>query len=113
MSKHYTNYSKPNQQAVKEPVVETPVEEVVDPVEENIVEAIEEENVETTTNATVVDCKKLNVRKAPNKLAGIVTTIPAGSSVIVDLDKSTVGFYKITTESGIEGFCVKEFIAIK
>lgn len=109
MSKHYTNYSKPNPQPVEEPVVE----EVVDPVEEEIVEAIEEEVVETTTNATVVDCKKLNVRKTPNKLAGIVTTIPVGTNVVVDIDKSTVGFYKVTTESGIEGYCVKEFIAIK
>lgn len=104
MSRNYREYSKPNKQNTEEPVIETPVEEIL--------EAAEEVEVEVATNATVVDCKKLNVRKTPNKLAGIVATLAAGTSVVVDVEKSTIGFYKITAENGIEGYCVKDFIAI-
>jgi hypothetical protein len=42
----------------------------------------------------------------------VVTRLNVGASVEVDLEKSTTAFYKITTAGGIEGYCMKEFIAI-
>jgi len=112
MSKHnYTNYSKPQvaEETVEkvtveeEVVIETPVEEAE--MEEAVVEI-------PATFAKVVDCKKLRVRKNPHKLADVLCEIPVGSEVKIDLDNSTVGFYKVCTEAGVEGYCVKEFIAI-
>lgn len=61
----------------------------------------------------VVNCTKLNVRKAPNKNAEILGTIPAGAEVTIDESESTGDFYNVCAASGIEGFCMKRFIAVE
>lgn len=61
----------------------------------------------------VVGCKKLNIRVAPNAMATVAKTINKGSDVIIDETESTDDFYKICTESGLEGFCMRQFIAIE
>lgn len=111
---NYTNYSKPQQPA---PVVEAPVEtkeeEVVNTViEETIVapEPVVEEPAEVY--GVVTNCAKLNVRKAPSADANIVTEIAVGTEVMVDDTESTEDFYKVVTEAGIEGYCMKKFITI-
>lgn len=63
-------------------------------------------------SGVVVDCTRLNVRTAPNATASIICTIPCGTEVIVVEDESTDEFYAIYTASGIEGFCMKNYIEI-
>lgn len=60
----------------------------------------------------VVGCKKLNVRKLPNQDAKILSEITAGSEVMIDETVSTAVYYKICTEHGIEGYCMKKFIKV-
>lgn len=60
----------------------------------------------------VADCRKLNVRKAPDKNAPIICTIPVGSEVEILVDESTDEFYRIYTASGLEGFCMRDYIAV-
>lgn len=60
----------------------------------------------------VVDCVKLNVREEPNAKAFVVFEIPVGSMVFIDENCSTDEFYKICTEHGVEGYCMKKFIEI-
>lgn len=60
----------------------------------------------------VVDCVKLNVREEPSTTADVVFEIPVGSTVIIDETCSTDEFYKICTEHGVEGYCMKKFIEI-
>lgn len=60
----------------------------------------------------VVDCVKLNVREEPNTKASVVFEIPVGSTVFIDETCSTDEFYKICTEHGVEGYCMKKFIEI-
>lgn len=60
----------------------------------------------------VTDCLKLNVRKAPSIDAEVAAAIPALSEVVIDMDKSTADFYQVSTPNGIQGFCMKKFIAI-
>lgn len=60
----------------------------------------------------VIDCVKLNVREEPSTKAFVVFEIPVGSTVFIDETCSTDEFYKICTEHGVEGYCMKKFIEI-
>lgn len=129
--KNYTNYNnkfqgsredvKPVDEAiVNEETVEA-VKEVVEETIEEIVEAIEEEvaaeEVTEEVDSVVVgyvDCRnKLNVRKGPAKNAEVLCEIPNASKVQVNLGKSTLEWYHVITSAGIEGFCMKNFVAVK
>ena len=40
-------------------------------------------------------------------------SIDALSKVMVDMAESTNDFFKVVTETGIEGFCMRKYIALK
>lgn len=61
----------------------------------------------------VTDCLKLNVRRRPRQDSDVVTVIPALSEVRVEMETSTDNFYKVCTAAGIEGFCMRKYIAIR
>ena len=124
-NKHYTQYSKfsgEEPMLVNDPEleVEDTVEEKVDePIEGQIVipevEPIVPEPVDEPENrkfGKVDNCKKLNIRKLPSRDAEIISELVEGSKVMVDEKESTALFYKICTEHGIEGYCVKDFIKV-
>ena len=60
----------------------------------------------------VADCKRLNVRSETTKDSDIVCTIDEETEVMVNLDESTVDWYKVYLADGIEGYCLAEFIRI-
>ena len=95
MSKHRPyNYSTPQEPT---PVVE---EVVVAPEPKEVVGVVKE-------------CAKLNVRTHPSMLASIITEIKVGTKVVIDETESTEDFYRVCTEAGVEGFCMKKFIAVE
>ena len=127
-NKHYTQYSR---FSGEEPMpVNDPELEVEDTVEEKVDEPIEgqivipevepepvsdpEPSVEPENRkfGKVSNCKKLNVRKLPSRDAEIVSELIEGSEVMIDEKESTALFYKICTEHGIEGYCMKDFIKV-
>ena len=127
-NKHYTQYSK---FSGEEPMlVNDPELEVEDTVEEKVDEPIEGQIVipevepepvsdpepsdepENRKFGKVNNCKKLNIRKLPSRDAEIVSELIEGSEVMIDEKESTALFYKICTEHGIEGFCMKQFIKV-
>ena len=127
-NKHYTQYSK---FSGEEPMlVNDPELEVEDTVEEKVDEPIEgqivipevepepvsdpEPSVEPENRkfGKVSNCKKLNIRKLPSRDAEIVSELIEGSEVMIDEKESTALFYKICTEHGIEGYCMKDFIKV-
>ena len=127
-NKHYTQYSK---FSGEEPMlVNDPELEVEDTVEEKVDEPIEGQIVipevepelvsdpepvvepENRKFGKVSNCKKLNIRKLPSRDAEIVSELIEGSEVMIDEKESTALFYKICTEHGIEGFCMKDFIKV-
>lgn len=61
----------------------------------------------------VTDCLRLNVRSEASINSDVLITIGALSEVIVDLESSTDEFYKIRTDVGEEGFCMKKYIALR
>ena len=129
-NKHYTQYSKFNGEETI--LINNPELEVEDTVEEKVDEPIEGQIVipevepivpepvipepvvepENRKFGKVSNCKKLNIRKLPSRDAEIVSELIEGSEVMIDEKESTALFYKICTEHGIEGFCMKEFIKV-
>ena len=127
-NKHYTQYSK---FSGEEPMlVNDPELEVEDTVEEKVDEPIEgqivipevepepasdpEPSVESENRkfGKVNNCKKLNIRKLPSRDAEIVSELVEGSEVMIDEKESTALFYKICTEHGIDGYCMKDYITV-
>lgn len=84
----------------------------ISPVDETA-SVTEDENKAAFISGIVANCQKLNVRKEPRIDAEIITIIPVSTEVVVDVDGSVGDFYKICTVAGIEGFCVKSYIALK
>lgn len=85
-----------------------PIEETEETVAQEVTTA-----EEVVKMGVVTDCLKLNVRKEPSLDADILCEITALSSVVVEEDKSTADFYKVCTEAGIEGYCMKKYIAVQ
>lgn len=112
-----TNYNKMFDNETTEEVVET-VEQVehFDEVVEEVAEMTEvEPEPENIQLGKVVGCAQLNVRTEPSLFADLATDRPLkrNAEMMVYPDESTDEFYKICTESGVEGFCMKKFIEIQ
>ncbi len=88
-------------------------DEVVGSVNEIEAMIPEQPKASKTTIGIVVNCKKLNLRTKPSKAANIIYEMPADSKLTINLDRSINGWLSVCTESGLEGFCMKEFVSIK
>ena len=61
----------------------------------------------------VIDCKNLNVRAQPDSDADVLGTIPADPELLIDESDTPSEFYKVCAASGLEGFCMKMYIAVQ
>lgn len=132
------NHAPKNNEHIEEPVVEEAVEAVEEPavinepvieetievaeetpvVEETVVEesAVEEPIVEAPQNfavATVVDCGSLNLREHPDTKAKVLSVLPKNTEVQVEITNAFDDWYHVCTATGLEGYCMKQYIAIK
>ena len=117
MSKHnnYNNYSKPANNKVEKTEPEVRTENLEDeiPVSETDTEIQEaKEKVEVFVSGNVIDCDFLNVREQASVDANVVCLISKYDEVMINKNESTEDFYKVCTATGIEGYCMKRFIAI-
>ena len=86
-------------------------EAAAEPVDQPVEEAPKKE----TKVGIVVNCEKLNLRRSPLKDsdgANVITELLPGVAVVIDEDESTPNFYKVTTETGLDGYCMKQFIEL-
>lgn len=86
-------------------------ETVAEPVDQPVEEAPKKES----KVGIVANCEKLNLRRSPLKDsdgANIITELLPGVAVVIDEDESTPNFYKVTTETGLEGYCMRQFIEL-
>ena len=120
--KNYHKYSenKKNSESIPVPVEElnplaSEAEETVTEVFENVIdEAINDETVIVEeVKGYLTNCSKLNVRSKADKNAAVLCILSDDAEVIIDLENSTNEFYKVCTSAGVEGYCMKNFIAIK
>ncbi len=108
------NETPPEEPKVVEPEATVQEEKSTEPDVPETPEAPEEPKPPTI--GIVVNCQKLNVRRCPRidpNPASVVAVLNALTEVEIDAKKSTDDFYKIFTVVGVEGFCLKKFIAIR
>lgn len=90
-----------------------------DPVLVDSVEIAEDTRVEEIEEAVaeiigvVTDCLRLNIRKEPNKDSKVAAIVNCLDEVKIDLEASTDEWYAVCTVAGIEGFCMKKYIAVR
>ena len=91
---------------------EVEVTDITEEIEEEI-EELATEQVSESIIGIVSDCKKLRVRNNPELDSDVICEIEAGSIVEIDEVNSTEEFYKVCTETGIDGYCMKKFIKVE
>lgn len=121
---NYNNYSKrpENRETVERPA--NPVVDV-DPVIETIPEIKPEVKPEVksaapvqptkpiTKNGVVSDCAKLNIRDGASTTANVLCTVDVNSELVVYINENFGEFYKVCTASGVEGYCMKNYVSLK
>ena len=74
-------------------------------------EAIPSEIEKALVSGVVTDCFSLNIRESPEPDAEVLAVILFLDEVRIDPSASTDEFYKVCTAAGVEGYCVKKYIA--
>lgn len=87
----------------KSPVIIDPMDAVVDTEPADEIEPV---------YGRVVDCSRLNVRKKPTVNAEVLDVVARDTELTLDLIKSNEKWYKVATISGVEGYCMKQYIVI-
>ena len=90
-------------------------EETVTDVFDNVINdiIIDVQPVVEEVKGYITNCLKLNVRAEANKDAAVLCVLEDDVEVIIDMDNSTADFYKVCTSAGVEGYCMKKYIAVK
>ena len=55
-------------------------------------------------------CLFLDVYEAPNEKSRVVGSLPKGTEVLIDSNKSNDDFFYVMTMSGIKGYCSNDYI---
>ena len=112
--KRYTQYSKFSGEEPETEAEEETVEEEQSLEGQTTIPEVEPEVPASETHkfGKITGCKKLNVRKLPSRDSEIISELVEGSEIMIDDNESTALFYKICTEHGIEGYCMKQFIKV-
>ena len=97
-----TNETEETTEEVTEEVIETEV--IVPSIENNV------ENNEVI--GKISGFEKLYVRKEASKDSEPAGIITSETVLTIDEENSTEDFYKVTTNEGLEGYCVKKFVKI-
>ena len=108
--KEMSNKKYKNLQQTMPPIDEPVIESNESIVDEEPAEVVEPDPV---VIGVVTDCLKLNIRKEPNKNSDPVCVIDALSELVIDLKASTFNWFKVETKDGVEGFCMKKFVAVR
>lgn len=75
-------------------------------VEEPVIEVVKDEPLVGTTTT------KLNIRSMPEVGDNVVTVVNEGTVVMIDCPVADGEWFKIYTEAGVEGYCMKKFVKV-
>lgn len=97
--------------------IEKEIDELNNPIEDAIEvdDSVSADEIVDTTESligVVSGCAKLNIRKEPVITAEPVCVVPEKSVLLIDSDLSTDEWYKVYTEAGMEGFCMKKYVTV-
>ena len=120
-NKNFKNQNRRNYNQYANKEETTPVEEIeesidtTETVEENEVVTEETEVIEDKTPDEVpkpvygvVNCSKLNIRRGPSIDTASLCIVEGGSKL--DIEQFNEEWFKVLTEDGIAGYCMREFI---
>lgn len=82
----------------------------------DIIKEQESEVCEDTAHNMIgvaTDCLKLNIREKPSKDSRVVTVVTCLDELEIDMGDSNDDWYAVCTATGIEGFCMKKFVAVR
>ena len=98
---------KPAPEVKMEPVITEPVK----PTEVNLVqETVNTVTLPKTVEGVVVDCVKLNIRTEPDIHADVACVLDVMSELKIDVSKSNNEWFKVSTATGVEGYCMRKFV---
>lgn len=60
----------------------------------------------------VSGCINLNIRKGPSKNSEVIAVVSVGAELIIASNSIDKPWYHVTTEAGVKGFCMNEYITI-
>ena len=94
--------------------------DVTEEVEEEIAEVNESEEVtkeatkeaDSTVVGYVSGCFKLNIREEGYPGANVVCVVPEKTILLIEVAESNDEWYKVYTETGMEGFCMKQYVTL-
>ena len=94
--------------------------DVTEEVEEEIAEVNESEEVtkevtkeaDSTVVGYVSGCLKLNIREEGYPGANVVCVVPEKTALLIEVSESNDEWYKVYTETGMEGFCMKQYVTL-
>lgn len=70
--------------------------------------------MDPTISIGVIDkCVSTRIYKKPSILSDLAGMLSRGSEVLVENDNPASHFCKVTSETGIEGYCMRPFIKFK
>lgn len=74
----------------------------------------DEAPVEVKKNRTghITGCELLNVRKEPSTFSPVIALLTSSDSVTIQEKDSVSDFFKVTTNKGVSGYCMKKYIEI-
>ena len=120
-NKNFKNQNRRNYNQYANKEETAPVEEIeesidtTETVEENEVVTEETEVIEYKTPDEVpkpvygvVNCSKLNIRRGPSIDTASLCIVEGGSKL--DIEQYNEEWFKVLTEDGISGYCMKKFI---
>lgn len=129
MSKHkdYRNYramsGKPVDEAIPEDVKEEVTEVISEAAANEEVDVDEgaaadlptiEEDKNDPLVGVVAGCSKLRIRKKPSTEGDVMCVVDAGTVLMIDIQAVVPKeWFKVYTEAGVEGFCMREFVEIR
>lgn len=120
-NKNFKNQNRRNYNQYANKEENTPVEEIEESIDTTeTVEETEEvtEETEVIEDKTpdeipkpvygVVNCSKLNIRRGPSIDTASLCIVEGGSKL--DIEQFNEEWFKVLTEDGISGYCMREFI---
>ena len=98
-------------QHASEVKMESAIVEPIKHTEPHLVqETVETVALPKTVDGVVVDCVKLNIRTEPDIHAHVACVLDVMSELKIDVSKSNNEWFKVSTATGIEGYCMRKFV---